>query len=64
MVTADVVQLDSVLVKVVQDSKTELISLPVVWLGNSTAANKNVPFYKDFNKIMHLKMVQLTNDSH
>ena len=38
VVTADVMKFDSILVKVVQNSKTELISLPVVRLWNSTTA--------------------------
>ena len=40
MVAADVMELNSILVKVVQDSQTEFISLSVVWLRNSTPTKR------------------------
>jgi hypothetical protein len=44
MVAADVVELDSVVVEVVEDGKAELIALAVVGLGNATAENEVEPF--------------------
>jgi hypothetical protein len=45
MVTADIMELNPVLIKVVKDSKAEFISLPIVWLRNSTTA-KNMCHFK------------------
>jgi hypothetical protein len=44
VVAADVVELDSVLVEVVQDAQAELVALSVVRLGNSTAGNGKIYF--------------------
>ena len=41
MVAADVVELDSVVVEVVQHGQAELVTLAVVGLGNSAAENKS-----------------------
>ena len=40
VVTADIVELDSVIVEVVEDGQAELISLTVVGLGNTTTMKK------------------------
>ena len=40
MVTADIVEFDSVIVDIVEDGKTEFISLTIVRLGNSTTKDK------------------------
>ena len=40
MVATDIVELDSIIVEVVEDGQTELISLTVVGLGNTTTTKK------------------------
>jgi hypothetical protein len=44
MVAADVVELDSIVVEVVEDGKAELVALAVVGLGNAAAENEVKPF--------------------
>jgi hypothetical protein len=51
VVAADVVELDSVLVEVVQDAQAELVALSVVRLGNSTAGNGKKIFLIELNDI-------------
>ena len=42
VMTADIMELDSVIVEVVQDSQTEFIALTVVRLGNTTTGNNKI----------------------
>jgi hypothetical protein len=56
MVTTDVMKLYSIFVKVVKDSKTEFITLSVVWLRNSAAA-KRCAILKTLNSKMPIKTV-------
>ena len=57
VVTTDIVEPDSVIVKVVQNCKTELIALTVIWLRNSKTEKKFGLLY--FNTINYLKLQNL-----
>ena len=49
VVAADVVELDTIVVEVVEDTQAELVTLSVVGLGNSTAAKINlINFWQKF----------------
>jgi hypothetical protein len=52
VVAADVVELDSVVVEVVEDGQAELIALAVVGLGNTAAKNEVNKFSTDVRKLV------------
>ena len=52
MVAADVVELDSVVVEVVEDGQAELIALAVVGLGNAATEKEVSKFITDVRKLV------------